>query len=103
MGNQNNNNRIAIRTSVAVIDTDGYPKTELYFDSYEDGKCYRREKEIVHESEQEVEAEETYYEEGSEEPKTRTVTKIQKVYESEFVPDMVLEIDPIVIIEVINI
>lgn len=41
MGENNNSSGVTVRTSVAVTDTDGYPKTELYFDSYDKGKCYR--------------------------------------------------------------
>lgn len=34
------NGSVAIRTKTPVIDLDGYPKTELYFKRYDDGKCY---------------------------------------------------------------
>lgn len=42
MGERNyGDSLVVVRTNQSVIDTDGYPKTELYFNEVDNGKCYR--------------------------------------------------------------
>lgn len=100
-----NINRVAVRTKSAIEDTDGYKKTELYFTSYDNGKCFRGIKEIIHEKEVEYEIEEPVIIENNGEEyigNTKLVKKKRIEYTTEEIPNLVLELDPKNVIEVIS-